>query len=186
MHILSVSGVRQCLLQQNKQTYFSLCILMDSANHSFKNSLNENLLPLYFVWQLITNISSISFCGSFSSPLKILAFKEPNSNEFHRLNVWSKKKVLHFFFLVSNSFSISSRRNKEKKSFPLPSFILSLTAYDFLAPFSPGCRVTAYHLLLPQLQLLLLWKPFHLLDQPYPIFCIFSRSSFSFIYLRIS
>lgn len=120
MHILSVSGVRQCLLQQNKQTYFSLCILMDSANHSFKNSLNENLLPLYFVWQLITNISSISFCGSFSSPLKILAFKEPNSNEFHRLNVWSKKKVLHFFFLVSNSFSISSRRNKEKNHFLFP------------------------------------------------------------------
>lgn len=186
MHILSVSVVRQCLLQQNKQTYFSLCILMDSANRSFKNSLNKNLLPFYFVWQPVTNISSVSFCGGFSSPLKILAFKEPGSNEFHRLNAWSKKKVLNFFCLfVSNSFRNPSRRYKEKiicYSLPHPiSHCVQLSS-----PFSPGCRVTAYQLFLPQLYLLLLWKPFHLFDQPYPIFCIFSRSSFSFIYLKIS
>lgn len=122
MHILSVSVVRQCLLQQNKQTYFSLCILMDSANRSFKNSLNKNLLPFYFVWQPVTNISSVSFCGGFSSPLKILAFKEPGSNEFHRLNAWSKKKVLNFFCLfVSNSFRNPSRRYKEKNNLLFPS-----------------------------------------------------------------
>lgn len=126
MHILSVSGVRQCLLQQNKQTYFSLCILMDSANHSFKNNLNENLLPLYFVWWLITNISSICFCGNFSSPLKNLAFKEPNSNEFHRLNVWSRKKILLFFVCLFQIHLASLVEEMRKK----------IISYSLLHPIS--------------------------------------------------
>lgn len=49
MHVFSTSGIRQCLLQQNKQPYFSLCILTVSTNNSI-NSLNKNLLPFYFIW----------------------------------------------------------------------------------------------------------------------------------------
>lgn len=93
------------------------------------------------------NLSSINFCGNFSSPFKILAFKEPDSSELHNWNVVSVKS----FHFCSSQFHLASLvgeiMKKKKKKIPIHSFIISVIAYKFIALSSPGCRDTGCQLL---------------------------------------
>lgn len=88
-------------------------------------------------------LSSINFCGNFSRPFKILAFKEPDSNEFHNWNEWSVKSF-HFFSSRFHLASLVGEIMKKKISYSL---IISVIAYKFIALSSPGCRVTGCQLL---------------------------------------